>query len=127
VGGKQAKAYDHASALINPACSSCHEAGSNLVGTVWNRATAQASGAGDTRPFTLTSIVARADGGSCTITAARHFYPVQCGQCHAAPKGVATATTGTTYTNAWYFPHSESKMTNPGTCNLCHVGQGCSK
>jgi hypothetical protein len=130
VGGKQAKGYDHASTLINPACSSCHEAGSNLVGTAWNRATAQASGAGDTRPFTLTSIVAHkggAGGGSCNLTVAKHFYPVQCGQCHAAPKGISTATTGTAYTAAWYFPHTESKMTNPGTCNLCHVGQGCSK
>jgi len=130
IGGKQAKGYDHASALINSACSSCHEAGSNLVGTVWNRATAQAAGAGNTRPFTLTSVVAQeggVGGGTCTITVKNHFYPVKCGECHAAPKGIATATTGTAYANAWYFPHTRSRMTDPATCNLCHVGQGCSK
>ena len=71
-GGKQAIGYDHASALINAACSACHEAGSNLVGTAWNGHTTQAAGAGDTRPFTLTSIVAHKGGpggDTCTVTA----------------------------------------------------------
>ncbi len=130
VGGRQARGYDHASALINSACTACHEAGSNLVGTVWNGATAQASGAGNTRPFTLTSLVAHKGGpggDSCNLTVARHFYPVQCGQCHVPPTGIAAATSGTAYTKAWYFPHTRSRMTNPATCNLCHVGQNCKK
>jgi hypothetical protein len=130
VGGKQAIGYDHASALINANCSACHEAGSNLVGTAWNRATTQSTGGGDTRPFTLTTIVAHkggAGGDSCTITLPNHFYPVQCGQCHKSPAGTGPVTTGTAYTAAWYFPHTQSLMTNPGTCNLCHVGQNCGK
>jgi hypothetical protein len=130
VGGKQAKGYDHASALINSACSACHEAGSNLVGTIWNGSTTQSGGAGDTRPYTITSLTAHkggAGGDSCTITTPNHFYSVQCGQCHAVPTGTGLVTTGTAYTTAWKFPHSTSKMTNPGTCNLCHSGQGCPK
>ena len=59
---KPALGYDHASALINAACSACHEAGSNLVTTLWNGATTEGAGAGDTRPFTLTSVVARKGG-----------------------------------------------------------------
>jgi cytochrome c551/c552 len=132
VGGKRAIGYDHASALINAACSACHEAGSNLVGTSWNGATTQASGAGDTRPTTITSLKATrgSGGGGCTLTnaaAVAHFYPVQCGQCHNVPPGTGPATTGTAYTSAWTFPHTTSKMTNPATCNLCHSGTGCSK
>jgi hypothetical protein len=127
VGGKKAIGYDHASALINAACSACHEAGSNLVGTSWNGATTQAAGAGDTRPTTITSLNA---SGGCTLTnatAVNHFYPVQCGQCHRVPAGNGLVTTGSAYTSAWKFSHTESKMTNPATCNLCHSGTGCSK
>lgn len=130
VGGKKAIGYDHASALINQACSACHEAGSNLVGTVWNGATSEAAGAGDTRPFTLTSVVARKGGlggDTCTVTAANHFYPVQCGQCHAMPAGTGAVTTGTAYATVWYFPHITTNMTNPGTCNLCHNSPSCPK
>jgi hypothetical protein len=128
-GGKHAIGYDHASALANSACSACHEAGSNLVGTVWNGATTQAAGAGDTRPTTITSLKAtRGNGGSsCTLTVPNHFYSVQCGQCHSVPTGTGPATTGTAYTSAWTFPHSTSKMTNPSTCNLCHSQAGCPK
>ncbi len=127
VGGKKAIGYDHASALANSACSACHEAGSNLLGTAWNGATTQGAGAGDTRPYTLTTITATrgTNGGSCTITLPNHFFPVQCGECHAAPAGASKVTTGTTWTAMWSFPHSTSKMTNPGTCNLCHTGQNC--
>jgi hypothetical protein len=128
LGGKKAIGYDHVSALINTNCSSCHEAGSNLVGTPWNGATTSASGAGDTRPYTLSSIVAsKGSGNTCTITLPNHFYAVDCAQCHKVPTGIAVVTTGTAYTSAWTFPHSTSKMSNPSTCNLCHSGQGCPK
>jgi hypothetical protein len=129
VGGKRAIGYDHASALINSNCSSCHEAGSNLLGTPWNGATTQAAGAGDTRPFTLTTVLAQrgTGGGTCNITSVSHFYPTQCGECHAVPAGNGLVTTGAAYKAAWYFPHTERNMANPATCNKCHVGQGCSK
>ncbi|HVO21595.1 MAG TPA: hypothetical protein VMU15_20215 [Anaeromyxobacter sp.] len=127
VGGLQAIGYDHASTLINSACNACHEAGTDLIGTAWNGATTQSAGAGDSRPFTLTSILARrgTGGDSCTITRANHFYPVDCAECHASPAGTGATTSGTSYTNAWTFPHTTSKMSNPSTCNLCHSGQGC--
>jgi len=131
VGGKRAIGYDHLSALASSACSACHEAGSNLVGTTWNGSATLAGGAGDTRPTTITSLKAtKGSGSSCTLTnaaALAHFYPVQCGQCHKVPAGNGPLTTGTAYTAAWTFPHTESKMTNPGTCNMCHLGTGCSK
>jgi hypothetical protein len=99
------------------------------LGTAWNGATTQAAGAGDTRPYTLTTIKAtRGNGGdSCNITLPNHFYPVQCGECHKVPTGTGAVTTGTAYTAAWTFPHTSSKMTNPSTCNLCHTGQNCGK
>jgi hypothetical protein len=127
VGATNAVGYDHASALATTACSACHEAGSNLVGTAWNGATVQGSGAGDTRPFTLTSIVAHkggAGGDSCTVTAPSHFYPVHCGECHAVPGGTGAVTTGTAYATAWSFPHTESIMAYD-TCTLCHTGPSC--
>jgi hypothetical protein len=126
-GGKNAIGYDHASALINAACSACHETGSNLLGTAWNGATVQASGAGDTRPNSLTALKAtRGTGnGSCNLTITNHFYPTQCGECHVVPTGTGAVTTGATYTSAWSFPHTTSKMTNPTTCNKCHTGQNC--
>lgn len=119
-GGKNALGYDHGSALIATNCNACHEAGSNLVGTVWNGATATASGAGDTRPFTLTSLVAHF-GNGLTVNAPRHFYPVDCNQCHVVPMGNGAITTGTAYTAAWAFPHNQARMTNPTTCVMCHV------
>jgi hypothetical protein len=121
-GGKNAIGYDHASTLVNSNCGSCHEAGSNLVGTIWNGATTASSGAGDTRPFTLTSVTATYSGNRLTVTYPNHFYPVDCYQCHTAPTGkVATVTTGTTYTSAWTFPHNQRLMTNPSTCVMCHT------
>ncbi|MBX7099987.1 MAG: hypothetical protein K1X89_19895 [Myxococcaceae bacterium] len=119
-GGKNATGYDHASALITTSCNACHEAGSNLVGTVWNGATTTASGAGDTRPFTLTSLVAHYKTG-LTVTAAKHFYPVDCGQCHVTPASNGAVTTGAAYASAWSFPHNQTLMTNPSTCLLCHT------
>jgi hypothetical protein len=120
-GGTNANGYDHASAgLIALSCDACHEAGSNLVGTVWNGATAAASGAGDTRPFTLTSVVATF-GPGMTVTYPKHFYPADCGECHVVPAGDGLTTTGNTYAVAWTFPHNEATMTNPGTCVMCHT------
>jgi hypothetical protein len=125
VGANRAIGYDHASALINTNCGSCHEAGTNLIGTLWNNATTQSAGAGDSRPFTLTSIVATRGGDTCNVTTPNHFYPVDCSQCHKVPTGTGTVTTGTAYTNAWTFPHTTSSMSNPSTCNLCHKQPGC--
>jgi hypothetical protein len=126
MGGKGAIGYDHASTLINSNCGACHEAGSNLIGTPWNGATTQASGAGDTRPYTLTSIRATRGGDSCNVTTPNHFYPVDCRECHVAPTGYGLTTTGTAYASAFRFPHTNSKMSNPSTCNLCHT-TGCPK
>lgn len=125
-GGKPAKGYDHASTLISTDCGACHEAGSNLVGTVWNGSTSQSGGAGDTRPYTLTSLVAYRGGSGLTVTYKNHFYPVDCNQCHVAPSGIATVTTGSAYlgasgTGAWTFPHNQTRMTNPTTCVMCHT------
>jgi len=61
--------YDHLSPLINTNCGSCHEAGTNLIGTLWNGATAQASGAGDSRPITLASVT-----GKRPSPTRNHFY-----------------------------------------------------
>ena len=129
IGGRGATGYDHASALAAANCGACHEAGSYLLGSPWNGATTQGAGAGDTRAYTLTTIVAtRGSGGDrCTITLPNHFYPVDCSECHARPPGTGAVTSGTPYTSAWTFPHATSKMSNPSTCNLCHVGQGCEK
>ena len=120
-GGKSAIGYDHLSPLINTNCNSCHEAGTNLIGTPWNGATAEASGAGDSRPFTLTSVVAHYKGNTLTVRYAKHFHPVDCNQCHVVPAGNGGVTTGTAYQSAWVFPHTKSKMTNPSTCVMCHT------
>lgn len=118
-GGKNATGYDHASTLINNKCNSCHEAGSNLVGSKWNNATA-IIGAGDTRPFTILNLVTTFKGNSITVAGGNHFFPVDCYQCHVAPAGLSKVTTGTTFRTAWRFPHTENRMTNPATCRLCH-------
>ena len=127
-GGKPATGYDHASTLITNNCSSCHEAGSNLVGTPWNGATTQAAGLGDTRPFTTPL-------SQCNIPAtALHFYPPSgtsaslgdCSLCHKTPAGNGTTTTGAAYTSAWRWSHppkTGSKSNFP--CLVCHVQQNC--
>jgi hypothetical protein len=120
-GGKGAIGYDHKSTLINTNCNSCHEAGTNLIGTPWNGVTAEASGAGDSRPYTLASVVAHYQGGTLTVKYVNHFYPVDCNQCHVVPAGNGLVTTGTAYQTAWSFPHTKSKMTNPSTCLMCHT------
>jgi hypothetical protein len=128
-GGKGAIGYDHASSLVTTSCNACHEAGTNLIGTKWNGATSASSGAGDSRPFTLTSITARrgTGGDTCTVTYPKHFYPVDCKECHSVPAGNGAVTTGTAYTSAWIFPHTTTKMSNPSTCNMCHTGASCPK
>jgi hypothetical protein len=55
------------------------------------------------------------------VTWPKHFYPVDCYQCHNKPPGFGAVTTGTAYVTAWKFPHVESRMTNPGTCVMCHT------
>ena len=127
MGGKGAIGYDHASPLIDTNCNSCHEVGTDLVGALWNGATSQSAGAGDSRPYTITNLTATRGGGdSCSnITTPYHFYPVDCRECHNVPTGTGATATGSDYTNAWSFPHTESKMTNPSTCNLCHQTPGC--
>ena len=60
-GGRKAIGYDHNSTLDNANCDACHEAGSDLVSPAWNGSTSQSGGAGDTRPFTITSL-AREEG-----------------------------------------------------------------
>jgi cytochrome c551/c552 len=126
-GGKPAIGYDHASSLASSQCAACHEAGTSLVGTRWNGATTQTSGAGDSRPYTLKSIIATRGGNTLTVTWPNHFYKngsgvvVDCSQCHMVPAGTGAVTTGTAYTSAWTFPHTTSKMTNPSTCVMCHT------
>ena len=130
-GGKNAIGYDHASTVANNHCNACHEAGSNLLSPVWNGATTLAAGAGDTRPFTVATMDLNAPSTGkppCrNRPTSQHFYPVDCYQCHNAPTGIVTGKTGAAYTSAWSFPHRENRMTNPSTCNLCHVEPQCPK
>jgi hypothetical protein len=124
-GGRHAFGYPHGSTtLINNNCNSCHESGSDLVGTPWNGATTTATGAGDTRPFTLTSVVPSFKGNTRSCAYPKHFYPVDCKECHTKPAtGNAPVTTGTAFKTAWKFKHSEdAPMTRPSTCNMCHAG-----
>jgi hypothetical protein len=119
-GGKKAVGYDHLSPLQSKSCNACHEAGSDLVGTPWNGATKAAAGAGDTRPFTIVGLVPSTGGGRALVNDFAHFYPVDCHECHAVPKGTGAVTTGAAYTAAWKFNHRENNMTRPSTCNMCH-------
>src|SRR5207253_283892 len=101
-GGKPAIGYDHASGVGMMYCNACHEAGSNLVGTVWNGATLESLGAGDTRPFTLPSVYAAYQGGSLHVTWPNHFYnsgtmTVDCRECHVVPPLYGATTTGSAY------------------------------
>ena len=115
-GFKPAIGYDHLSSLINSKCNACHESGSDLVGTRWNNALTASTGAGDTRPYTLASIVSRGR----TIPYPNHFYPADCGECHVVPAGNGLTATGAAYVRAWTFPHNTGNMTRPSTCVMCH-------
>jgi hypothetical protein len=119
-GGRQAFGYDHLASAGLTRCNACHEAGSDLVGTVWNGATSEAAGLGDTRPFTLPSVRATYKGNSRTETYALHFFPIDCKECHLVPTGFGLTTSGTAYQTAWRFPHTTKNMTNPSTCLTCH-------
>jgi hypothetical protein len=133
-GGKQAKGYDHKGVTQVGTCTPCHEAGSNLVGTVWNNSTTQstattASGAGDTRPYTITALTPSFQNNKTALTtsnaagSANHFYPADCYACHKVPAGNGLVTTGTAYITAWKFNHNENIMrtvTTPNLCNVCH-------
>jgi hypothetical protein len=135
----QATHYDHGAgvaavtSLISNSCASCHEAGSNtMVASQWSSAT----GAGDTRPVGMTTLTVQGyKPGACVITGAssgvaKHFYPTDCGACHATP-GVATSnppyivgsSTGavTGSTSPWAFTSKKHKPSGV-TCALCHVG-----
>jgi hypothetical protein len=118
-GGKNATGYDHASSQGSN-CNACHEAGTNLLGTVWNQASSQSSGAGDSRPYTLSSVTATKGGSSMNVSTPNHFYPVNCSECHVTPSGNGNVTTGSSYKSAWTFPHNKSAMNNSSTCNFCH-------
>jgi hypothetical protein len=127
VGGKNAIGYDHKSTLINANCNACHETGSNLLGTAWNNTTTYSAGAGDTRPYTLTSVVPTFKGNTRPVSTPKHFYPTNCYQCHGVPTGNGLVTTGAAYTSVWRLQHIESHMSNPTTCNYCHQGTGIPK
>lgn len=121
-GGRSAIGYDHAPvAPITNHCNACHEAGSDLVSPVWNGATMT----GDTRPFTLASVRASFSGNTTTETYPNHFYPVDCDECHVAPTGIATGTTGSAFTSAWRFNHACRSMTPVTTCRMCHTRTTC--
>ena len=78
-----------------------------------------ARGAGDTRPYTITSLVPSTGGNQpAKIDYANHFYPATAGSATPSRPGAATATTGTAYTSAWKFNHNESKM--KGLCKNWH-------
>jgi hypothetical protein len=118
-GYKQALGYDHQSTLMSSNCNACHEAGSNLVATVWNGATSQASGAGDTRPFSIVGLVPSTSGNTRALTQDyNHFFALDCSECHQIPTGNGLVTTGAAYKSAWKFNHSQGKMRN--ACNMCH-------
>jgi hypothetical protein len=123
-GAKNAIGYDHSSTVAS--CNTCHEAGSNDLSPVWNGATAQASGLGDTRPYTLTAT--RPTWKSCTWSGGNHFYPADCKLCHTAPSGVSVgATTSSANASKWRstgHPATGGFSRNSGWCAQCHQ-HGC--
>lgn len=143
-GGRRAIGYDHASALINANCKACHEAGSDLVGTPWNRTVAatnlpancgEGGGSvrdreGDTRAIGLTTLACsdKASTKSCgsASCAQNHFYPADCYECHVKPTGLSVTRTGQSYVTGWRFPHNRNAM-QPATCCMCHEAKagGC--
>lgn len=92
------------------------------MGTVWNGVTTEAAGLGDTRPFTLPSVRATYKGNTSTENYPRHFFPIDCRECHVIPAGNGLTTTGAAYQTAWRFPHTTRSMSNPSTCLTCHPG-----
>jgi hypothetical protein len=142
-GGRGANGYDHALAPAT-GCSSCHEAGSDLVGTPWtlnapgaNQLAAQcgrgggtvADRGGNTRPIGITSLACSASSASLTCgsqsCALNHFYPSDCGECHSKPAGTASSTNGATYVGRWRFQHFFGAPAQQGTCCHCHGPPSC--
>jgi hypothetical protein len=136
-GGRRAIGYDHASTLVNGNCRACHEAGSDLVGSPWNRTVAatnlnancgEGSGTvrdreGDTRAIGLTSLACSDEAktktcgtGNCVVN---HFYPADCRECHTKPTGLSLTKTGQAYVTGWRFPHTQGNM-QQSTCCMCH-------
>ncbi|MDP1920442.1 MAG: hypothetical protein Q8L14_29630 [Myxococcales bacterium] len=140
-GGRRAFGYDHALAPVN-GCSSCHEAGSDLVGTSWSlnapgatqvaAQCARGSGTvfdrgGDTRPVGIATLAcsSNAESQQCGTQncALNHFYPADCGECHAKPSAVpATVQTGASYVANWRFQHFFGAPAQSSTCCKCHGG-----
>jgi hypothetical protein len=134
-GGRGAFGYDHSQAPAT-GCASCHEAGSDLVGTPWtlnapgavmvNATCGMGSGSiadrgGDTRPVGVASL-------PCTtgVNTTNHFYPSDCGECHAKPAAVpATVQTGATYAGNWAFKHYFGPPAQQATCCFCHASGSC--
>lgn len=142
-GGRNAFAYDHASAPVT-GCAACHEAGSDLVGTRWAlnapgaaQTTAQcgrgggtiADRGGDTRPIGIAALPCSSTATSVTCGSANcavnHFYPSDCGECHTRPTGVATVQTGASYAARWRFQHYFGAPAQQATCCRCHSGSSC--
>ncbi|MDP1825906.1 MAG: hypothetical protein Q8L48_21765 [Archangium sp.] len=143
-GGRGAHGYDHALAPAT-GCASCHEAGSDLVGSPW---TLNAPGAaqlpaqcglgsgtvadrgGDTRPVGITSLACSASAASLMCgtqnCALNHFFPADCGECHLKPAGgTATTQTGAGYVGRWRFQHFFGAPAQQSTCCKCHAGPSC--
>ncbi len=143
-GGRKAFGYDHALAPAT-GCASCHEAGSDLVGTPW---TLNAAGAvpasaqcgrgagtvadrgGDTRPVGIASLACSSSSASLTCgsnnCAFNHFYPSDCGECHAKPAAIpAKVQTGSAYVSSWAFQHYFGAPAQQATCCHCHAAPSC--
>lgn len=139
-GGKNAKGYDHGTALVDNKCNACHESGSNLVAVPWNgtvpatmlpASCGEGSGQvrdrqGDTRAIGIANLACRdiAAQRSCGAQncALNHFFPTDCDECHVKPAaGLSVTKTGAPYVQGWRFDHAENRM-QPATCCQCHPG-----
>jgi hypothetical protein len=132
-GGRGAFGYDHSGAPTG-ACSACHEAGSDLVGSPWvlnapgavmvAATCAKGSGTiadrgGDTRPVGLSSLscIPSTCGSACQA----HFFPADCGECHLKPSAVPSLNqTGSSFASAWAFQHYFGAPAQQTTCSFCH-------
>lgn len=117
-GNRPAIGYDHKSTLITMKCAACHEAGSTLVSPVWSPTTH-----GDTRDLNTVTLTKDQTNYTC---GPKHFFPIDCDECHNLPTGNAIYTTPAfAQGTAWYVDHvhtpdNRGNMTNPSTCNQCH-------
>lgn len=140
-GGRQAFGYDHALAPAT-GCASCHEAGSNLVGSPWvlnapgSTLVAAQCGrgggtvfdrGGDTRPIGITALACSSNAANQMCgsqnCALNHFFPADCGECHQKPTAVpATVQVGASYVANWRFQHFFGAPAQSSTCCRCHGG-----